>query len=367
MEERVTLPRGPASGGALPGLLPWVMQEETRLEKLESQHDLKVVVLGGGTGIYAVLTGLRRYTSNITAVVSMSDNGGSSGRLRDEFGYLPPGDVRRCLVALASDEDAMLLRQLFEYRFDRGVGLNGHTFGNLLITALTDILGGTDRAIDEAGHFLRIRGRVLPVTLADTTLCALLADDHEICGETDIDIRKEHHDVPISRVYLRPQADANPAVLDAIADADLIVLGPGDLYTSVVPNLLVHGVSDAIAASSAKCVYVCNVMTKHGETDNFAASDFIREINRYLGAGKTLDCAVLNYHEALPIELYERYKQEGSEPVTIDLGRCYESVPQLAIRALTATGELVRHDPDRLAATLLGLVGVVQAVQGYAS
>ncbi len=340
-------------------------QREGRLEKLERLDDLKVVVLGGGTGIYAVLTGLRRYTANITAVVSMSDNGGSSGRLRDEFGYLPPGDVRRCLVALASDEDAMLLRQLFEYRFDRGVGLNGHTFGNLLITALTDILGGTDKAIDEAGHLLGIRGSVLPVTLSDTTLCALLADGHEIYGETNIDIRKEHHDVPISRVYLRPEAHANPAVLDTIAAADLIVLGPGDLYTSVMPNLLVKGVPEAIAASPAKCVYVCNVMTKRGETDNFAASDFIREINRYLGADDILDCAVLNYHEALPSELYNRYKQQGSEPVTIDLGKCYEAVPQLAIRALTATGELVRHDPDRLAATLLSLAGIANDSEGY--
>lgn len=327
-------------------------------EIVEKVGDLRVVVLGGGTGIYAVLTGLRRHTANITAVVSMSDNGGSSGRLRDEFGYLPPGDVRRCLVALASDDDAMLLRRLFEYRFDRGAGLNGHSFGNLLITALTDILGGTDKAIDEAGRLLGIRGRVLPVTLADTTLCAILADQHEICGETDIDIRKEHHDVPISRVYLRPEAEANPAVLEAIAEADLIVLGPGDLYTSVIPNLLVRGVSDAIAASSGKCVYVCNVMTKAGETDNFTASDFIGEINRYLGSDGGLDCAVLNYHEALPLDLYERYKREGSEPVTIDLGKCYEAVPQLAIRALTATGALVRHDPDLLASTLLNLAGM---------
>ncbi len=335
----------------------------TRLQEIETVErvgELKVVVLGGGTGIYAVLTGLRRHTSNITAVVSMSDNGGSSGRLRDEFGYLPPGDVRRCLVALASDDDAMLLRRLFEYRFDRGTGLNGHSFGNLLITALTDILGGTDKAIDEAGHLLGIRGRVLPVTLADTTLCALLADEHEICGETDIDVRKEHHEVPISRVYLRPRADANPSVLNAIAEADLIVLGPGDLYTSVIPNLLVGGVSEAIAASPGKCVYVCNVMTKAGETDKFAASDFIGEINRYLGVDGALDCAVLNYHENLPLDLYERYKREGSEPVTIDLGKCYEAVPQLAIRALTATGELVRHDPDLLAATLLNLAGMLE-------
>lgn len=327
--------------------------------------ELRVVVIGGGTGIFAVLTGLRQYTRSITAVVSMSDNGGSSGRLRDEFGYLPPGDVRRCLVALASDDDAMLLRQLFEYRFDRGLGLNGHTFGNLLLTALTDILGGTDRAIEEAGALLRIHGRVLPVTLSDTTLCARLKDGNEIRGETDIDVRKTHHDVPISDVYLRPMAEANPPVLEAIARADLIVLGPGDLYTSVVPNLLVQGVSEAIRASAAQRVYVCNVMTKHGETDGFAASDFIREINRYLGGNGAVDCAVLNYHESLPRELYFKYKSERSEPVAIDLGACYEVVKQLAIRPLTATGALVRHDPARLAATLLQLAGRAVSREEY--
>lgn len=325
------------------------------MQRRDEQSGPRVAVIGGGTGIYAVLTGLRHYTSEITAVVSMSDNGGSSGRLRDEFGYLPPGDVRRCLVALASDDDSLLLRQLFEYRFDRGSGLNGHTFGNLLLTALTDILGSTDRAVEEAGSLLRIRGRVLPVTLTDTTLCARLADGHEIRGETDIDIRKAHHDVPISQVYLTPAAEANPPVLEALAEADLIVLGPGDLYTSVIPNLLVRGIPEAIRASRAKRVYVCNVMTKHGETDGFSASDFICEINRYLGGEGALDRAVLNYHESLPRGLYEKYKSERSEPVSIDLGRCYESVPQLAIRPLTATGALVRHDAARLAETLLEL------------
>ncbi len=318
-----------------------------------TERPLRVVVLGGGTGIYAVLSGLRHATADVTAVVSMSDNGGSSGRLRDEFGYLPPGDVRRCLVALASEEDALLLRQLFEHRFDRGHGLNGHTFGNLLLTALTDILGSTDKAIEEAGHLLGIRGRVLPVTLTDTTLCARLKDGHEIRGETDIDIRKAHHDVPIADVYLHPEAAAHPPVLEAIAQADLVVLGPGDLYTSVIPNLLVRDVSDAIRASSARRVYVCNVMTKYGETSGFAASDFIKEINRYLGGPGALDCAVLNYHESLPRDLYEKYKKERAEPVSIDLGQCYEAVPQLAIRPLTATGALVRHDATKLAETLL--------------
>jgi uncharacterized cofD-like protein len=327
------------------------------------RDELKVAVIGGGTGIYAVLTGLRDHTSHITAIVSMSDNGGSSGRLRDEFGYLPPGDVRRCLVALASDEDSLLLRQLFEYRFDRGLGLNGHTFGNLLLTALTDVLGSIDRAIDEAGHLLRIRGRVLPVTLSDTTLCARLADGHEIRGETDIDVRKVHHDVPISGVYLLPAAQVNPPVLEAITEADLIVMGPGDLYTSVIPNLLVSGMPEAIRASRAKRVYVCNVMTKHGETDGFAASDFIREINRYLGGDGALDCAVLNYHESLPRPLLQRYKSEKSDPVSIDLAGCYEAVPQLAIRPLTATGSLVRHDAARLAATLLDIAAGGRAGQ----
>lgn len=313
--------------------------------------DPRVVVLGGGTGIYAVLSGLKRYLRHITAAVSMSDNGGSSGRLRDEFGYLPPGDVRRCLVALAPDQESMLLRRLFEYRFDRGTGLNGHTFGNLLLTALTDILGGTDTAIEEAGKLLRIQGRVLPVTLTSTTLCARLADGNEIRGETDIDIRKQHHDIPIERVFLYPSAPAHAPVLQEIATADLIVLGPGDLYTSVIPTLLVDGVAAAIRQSRGRRVYVCNVMTKHGETDGFTAGDFISEINRYLG--EPVDCAVLNYHESLPRDLYRRYKEERAEPVAIDLGRCYELVDQLAIRPLTATGALVRHDPEALARTLL--------------
>ena len=319
----------------------------------EAAMTLRVVVIGGGTGIYAVLSGLRTYPVQTTAIVSMSDNGGSSGRLRDEFGFLPPGDVRRCLVALADDDESMLLRQLFEYRFDRGHGLHGHTFGNLLLTALTDLLGSTDRAVEEAGKLLRIRGRVLPVTLSDTTLCARLADGHEICGETDIDIRKAFHGVPIERVFLRPEADVHQPVVEAIERADLIVMGPGDLYTSVIPNLLVGGVAEAIRRSRGRTVYVCNVMTKHGETDGFAAGDFIQQINRYLG--EPVDCAVLNYHESLPRHLYDRYKEERAEPVAIDLGRCYELVERMAIRPLTATGVLVRHDAARLAATLLEL------------
>jgi uncharacterized cofD-like protein len=326
----------------------------------------RIVVIGGGTGLFTALRGLRRFTSSLTAVVSMLDNGGSSGRLRDEFGYLPPGDVRRCLVALAADDESILLRELFEYRFDRGEGLNGHTFGNLMLTALTAILGSEAHAIREAGKLLRIQGEVLPVTLDNSTLCARLVNGAVIQGETDIDVRKADHDVPIAAVYLQPSAAANPDALRALGEADLIVLGPGDLYTSVIPNLLVDGVADAIRGSRATCVYVCNVMTKHGETDGYAAGDFIAEIARYLGSG-TLDHAVVHRHDILPEELWERYREERAEPVRVDLSRCQTLVPRITVRPLAATGSLVRHDSNRLGDALIEIVRDASALRSAAS
>jgi len=311
----------------------------------------RIVVIGGGTGLFTALTGLRHHDADLTAVVTMADSGGSSGRLRDEFGFLPAGDVRRCLVALAADDDVgLLLRQLFEYRFARGEGLIGHTFGNLLITALNDLTGGMDSAIMEASHLLRIKGRVLPVTLSDTHLYAELAEGKTIAGEAAIDTR--HNSVSIVRVYLRPPAEATPEACGAIRSADLIVMGPGDLYTSLVPNLLVSGIREAIAESSATTVYVCNVMTKRGETDGYAASDFLRAVTSYLGEG-LLDEALLSYYEELPREVLLRYRSEGSTPVSIDLDRCYQYAPRLMVRPLAAAGTLVRHDPERLAEALM--------------
>src|SRR3990170_4224119 len=251
------------------------------------QKNPKIVVFGGGTGIFNLLRGLKRYTSNIVAIVTMMDSGGSSGRLRDEFGHLPPGDVRQALVALSPDDRSSLtLRQLFNYRFSKGEGLEGHTFGNLFITALSEITGGTDKAIREAGRILGIRGVVYPVTLTHSNLVARLEDGSEIVGETNIDIRKEKPGVKIDYVYLDPKAYAYPEVLKEIDTADVIVLGPGDLYTSVIPNLLVEGIAESINYSRAKKVYICNLMTKHGESDSFAASDFVREIRTYLENGK---------------------------------------------------------------------------------
>ncbi len=319
----------------------------------------RIVVIGGGTGLFTALSGLKRHDVQLTAVVSMADSGGSSGRLRDEFGLLPAGDVRRCLVALAADDSMnLLLRQLFEYRFDRGGDLAGHNFGNLLLTALANLTGGMDHAIVEAARLLRVEGTVLPVTLTDTNLYAVLKDDRIIEGEAAIDTRQDS--VPIDHIYLQPVAQATPDACAAIRQADMVVIGPGDLYTSLVPNLLVDGIREALSDSPATVVFVCNVMTKHGETDGFAASDFLRVITRYLGDG-VLDTALLSYYESLPRVLLERYRASHSAPVSIDQEACYEYAPRLMVRPLASAGTLVRHDSDRLAIALLDVLRETRA------
>jgi len=314
----------------------------------------RIVVLGGGTGLFTALSGLRRHDVDLTAIVTMADSGGSSGRLRDEFGSLPAGDVRRCLVALAADDHVgLLLRRLFEYRFQRGTGLTGHSFGNLLITALADLTGGMDTAITEAGQLLRIKGQVLPVTLSHSHLFAELANGEIVVGEEAIDLRRDS--VPIKRVYLEPVAQATPEALHAIRQADMVVIGPGDLYTSLLPTLLVEGIREAVGESDGLATYVCNVMTKHGETDGYSASDFLRAVTGCLGEG-ILDAALVSYYESLPREVIARYQDEGASPISIDQGRCAEYVARLMVRPLAAAGTLVRHDPERLADALLDLL-----------
>jgi uncharacterized cofD-like protein len=318
------------------------------------QHEPRTVVLGGGTGAYTALMGLKHHTRGLAAIISMADSGGSTGRLRDEFGHLPPGDLRKALVALASDdESSLMLRRLFEYRFDKGNGLSGHTFGNLFITALTEITGGTDRAVAEASRILNVRGRVIPVTLTDIHLNAVTERGDVIRGETNIDLRTDDAHVPIDRVYLEPDAEANPAAVEAIEQADIVVLGPGDLYSSLLPNLLVRGIPEAINRSKAVKVYVCNIMTKHGETDGFRASDFIRQILRYLGPDGHLDNVLLNYHQRLGGDVLRRYANNLSLPVSLDLPECYELVPNIEVRPLTAIGAFVRHDPHLLADAII--------------
>jgi len=314
----------------------------------------KIVVIGGGTGTYTVLTGLKTRSVELTAVVSMADSGGSSGRLRDELGILPPGDVRRCLLALASDEVSQTLRNLFAFRFENGQELKNHSFGNLFLAALTEITGREDLAISEAAKVLQVRGQVLPVSLTNTHLWARLEDGTVIKGETNIDIRRVKPQLKIEEVFLKPPAEIYAPVAEALAAADLIVIGPGDLYTSIIPNLLVRGIDTALLASSAPVVYVVNIMTKHGETTGFAASDFAREIVRYLG--RKLDFLVVNrFAKPIPPRLRDRYQEEKAAPVTADVKRCSDYAVKVVGGNLVSAKSLLRHDPVRLAETILEL------------
>lgn len=321
---------------------------------------LRVCVIGGGTGSHTVLSGFMKYVSNLTAIVSMADDGGSTGRIRDEFGHLPPGDVRRCLLALSSNApEDLMLRELFEYRFDKGHGLSGHSLGNLILTALTEKTGSVDRAIAAAGGILQIRGQVVPVTLEHCRLKAWLEDGTLIEGETNIDIRQNKPDVRILEVFLEPEAKANPDAIAALERADLIVIGPGDLYTSIVPNLLAKGLPEAIRRSKAQVVYVCNLMTKYGETNGFKASDFIREIQRYLECGRRLNTVILN-KDGFPPDVLETYARENSLPVEADLEQCKHLVPHVIVESLASSTLPLRHDPDKLAQTLWSLVSSSQ-------
>ena len=312
-----------------------------------------IVVVGGGTGNHTTLSGLRALDCNLTAVVAMTDSGGSSGRLRDELGHLPPGDLRRCLMALAGDEaSAGVMRRLFDYRFSAGDGLNGHNFGNLLLAALTEVTGDTVTAIEQAGRILGISGTVLPVTLTKATLCARLEDGSELIGESTIDSRRDSLDVAIDYIYLDPKAYAYPPVLDAIEHADVIVLGPGDIYTSVLPNLLVEEVAEAVSNSPAVKVHVCNLMTKPNESAGFRTSNFLALLTEYLGTRQPLDFLLVN-NTPIPSRLVARYAGEGQHPVLLDEAESLTMAGRIVQRPLLAPGVFVRHDPAALASAIM--------------
>jgi uncharacterized cofD-like protein len=328
--------------------------DEDLVDKLLSRRRLnrgpKIVALGGGTGLSTLLRGLKRYSSNITAVVTVADDGGSSGRLRREIGVLPPGDIRNCLTALASEEK--LLTELFQYRFAAGDGLSGHSFGNLFITALTAVTGGDlIQAITATSQVLAIQGRVLPATLADVNLWAELTDGRWVVGESNIAKAKGQ----ILRVGCEPVGPpAVKEVVEAIHSADFIILGPGSLYTSVIPNLLVPEIVDAIAANSAPHIYICNIMTEPGETSGYTVADHVIALDKV--AGTRLFDGVLVQKQPPSEKTLERYRETGSEPVRLDP----DKLAFLGCRAVLAnvmsedpaTG-LVRHNPQQLAAMLM--------------
>lgn len=309
---------------------------------------MNVVVIGGGTGSYTVLKGLKQLTSNITAIVSMFDSGGSTGLLRDEFGVLPPGDVRRCLIALAEDET---LRDLFQYRFKTDSSLHGHSLGNLFITALKHITGSDANAIKLASRLLRVKGTVLPVTLGNANLAAELEDGTIVRGETHIDIPSHNGALRIKKLSLEPQVGANKEAIDAIESADLVVIGPGDLFTSVIPNLLVEGVPAALSKTKALKVYVCNLMTKFGETTNYTASEHLKEIIKYGGAPNVILCNNASY----PEELLKAYRDNKQIPVLIDESEIVKLGVKLATAPLSTSPDLIRHDSLKLANALLSL------------
>jgi uncharacterized cofD-like protein len=312
-----------------------------------------IVVVGGGTGNFTTLSGLKNEDCNLAAVVTMTDSGGSSGRLRDELGHLPPGDIRRCLIALSTDDcQDNIMRRLFDYRFNSGNGLSGHNFGNLLLSALTEITGNTISAIDTASHMLGVKGKVLPVTLTHATLIARLEDGTELVGESAIDLRRDNLDVGIDYIHLHPKAYVYPPVLEAIEKADAIVLGPGDIYTSILPNLIVDDVAEAINRSKGIKIYVCNLMTKPGESDGFKASSFVKVVLEYLESSGPLDYMIFN-ESPLPERILQRYSGDGQYPVELDWEECHKLVKNVVCRPLLATGVYLRHDSTALAKAII--------------
>lgn len=317
---------------------------ETLYRRRKLNRGPRIVAVGGGTGLSMLLRGIKNITNNVTAVVTVGDDGGSSGRLREEMGVLPPGDIRNCIAALADDED--LVTKLFQYRFKSGEGLEGHSFGNLFLTALCSITGDMVRAVKESSNVLSIRGRVLPSTLDDMKLVAEMEDGRIIHGESNI----PEANGKIKRLFTEPQnCKALDDVIAAIRDAELIILGPGSLYTSVIPNLLIKEISDEISKSNAKKIYVCNIMTQPGETDGYSVSDHIKALMQHAGSKNIIDAVLVN--DVMPSNLAEKYELAGSYPVKSD----FENLKSLGVewfakKLIEDSKEgFVRHSSNRVA------------------
>ena len=320
------------------------------MQKWSSEEKCNITTIGGGTGTFHVLSGLgKNRRLNLAAIVSVADSGGSTGELRDEFGILPPGDVRRALVALS--EDTEVVRRLFEYRFKEGRRIAGHTVGNLLLTALTDIMGDFERGIEELSGMFGVQGKVIPVTLDNVSLGVTLENGEKILGETDIDVPRHDASIPIRDAFLLGGGRLNPRAREAIENSDYVIVGPGDLYTSIIPNLLCKGMAEALCGSAAKIIYVCNIMTKRGETDGFAVEDFVRVLEHYLGE-RGIDYLLVNNGD-LRASLVRKYRKEGKTPVRLhDRASLEHKGIRIVERDFTSKTDYLRHDPRKLARTI---------------
>ena len=329
-------------------------------KKNAGQRGLRVVALGGGTGLSALLRGLKhnvvrrhdptptakRPIADLAAIVTVTDDGGSSGRLRRENRILPPGDIRNCMVALASDE--ALLGHLFQYRFHAGRGLAGHNFGNLFLAALTHVTGDFAEAVRVSSKVLAIRGRIFPSTIANVTLEAVLKNGAKVHGETRISASK----VTIRKLQLNPRrVRAVPEAVEAIRHADLILLGPGSLYTSILPNLLIPEISNALRRSKAPRVYIANLMTQPGETTGYSLSEHLNAIQRHV-RGRIVDFVVAN-RKAVSPDVARRYKKEGAERVIVDLPLLKKQRVRVILDSLLEEHGVIRHDSKRLARLLV--------------
>ena len=309
----------------------------------------KIVAVGGGTGLSVLLSGLKEYSSNITAIVTVADDGGSSGRLRQQFDILPPGDIRNCLVALA--DAPALMRDLFQFRFDKSSELSGHSFGNLFITAMTRVTGDFEKAIKETSKVLALRGQVIPSTLTNVVLAAEYQDGSITVGEDKIPKAR----MPIREVRLRPDnPQATPEALRAIEEAQLIILGPGSLYTSIIPNLLIKEITSAIVSSEAVKIYVCNVMTQPGETDNYRLSDHVKTLVRHSHPG-ILNYCVVNTGD-IPAQILRRYTQMNAFPVINDRENVHKMGYRVIEDEIALAESLIRHDTSRLARLIIDTI-----------
>ncbi len=331
-------------------------------------YQQKIVTFGGGTGHFSLLRGLVELNQPdlITAVVGTWDSGGSSGRLRTELGILPPGDIRQCLLALMEDpKQRQVAQKLFDDRLEEVSGpLKGHSLGNLISARLEHIYKSPDRGTEAERLLFRIKSRVLPVSLNELTLIAKLESGEEIEGETNIDLRAESKTFDpkhrIMRIYFETNADPNPEVIQAIKDADKIIFSAGDLFTSILPHLLVNGVKEAIISSKAKVILIMNLMTKRGETDSYKASDYLKAFLSYLEDKDAIDHILANSN-GLNEEILKIYEKEGQDPIKIDRDECLRLAPNLVINELPLAiyhlrEHLLRHDPQALATNILDLV-----------